>query len=86
MADTPCTGCGWCCLTDPCEYSHRRYGYLRRCPDLSWDAAANRYLCKAMSDPERGAQARYENFAGQGCCAPLNPWREDVRNRDVEEK
>ena len=80
----PCVGCGWCCLTDPCEESHRRYGYRRRCPDLRWDAAAGRYLCGLMLNPEQGEAVRRSQHAGQGCYAPLNSWRDDVRNRDGE--
>jgi hypothetical protein len=83
--DAPCVGCGWCCLTDPCEVSHHRYGYLPRCPDLRWDAAAGRYLCGMMGAAEQGreqaAAARRRLFEGQGCCAPHNPFRRHVRDR-----
>lgn len=82
MSSEPCVGCGWCCLTDPCEVSHRKYGYKRRCPELYWDRQAGRYLCALMDDPEEGEAARRSLFQGQGCCAPLNPWRGNVRNRD----
>jgi len=85
MSDVPCIGCGWCCMTDPCDYSHRKYGQLRRCPDLYWDPRANRYFCGLMGDAEQGVEVRRQNFEGQGCCAPLNPWRADVRNRDGEQ-
>ncbi len=82
MPSKPCVGCGCCCLSDPCEVSHRLYGYMPRCPDLLWDEAASRYVCLLMRDPERGAEVRAALGAGQGCCAPLNAWRADVRNRD----
>lgn len=78
----PCVGCGWCCLDNQCEESHRQYGYMRRCPDLKWDDEQGRYLCLMMLDPEKGDQARRSNHEGQGCYAPLNKWRDDVRNRD----
>jgi len=77
-----CVGCGWCCLTDPCMDSHRKYGYMRRCPDLFWDEDKSRYMCAMMLDPEIGEQVKKSQHAGQGCYAPRNSWREDVRNRD----
>ena len=79
---TPCVGCGWCCLTDPCSESHRRHGYTRRCPDLLWDEKQGRYLCGLMLDPDQGEEVRRSQHAGQGCYAPLNSWRKNVRNRD----
>lgn len=82
MSSKPCVGCGWCCLSDQCEVSHRKYGYRKRCPDLFWDEQLNRYVCLLMLDPELGAEARKQLFEGQGCCAPLMHWRDDVRNRD----
>jgi hypothetical protein len=81
MSSLPCVGCGWCCLDNPCEVSHRLYGYVGRCPDLCWDAGRGRYLCGLAAHPELGAGFRAELFVGQGCCAPLNAWREDVRER-----
>ncbi len=78
----PCVGCGWCCETDPCSESHRRYGYQKRCPDLAWDDTLKRYICKLMLDPEYGEEVRKSQHEGQGCYAPLNAWRDDVRNRD----
>lgn len=80
----PCVGCGRCCLGDQCEVSHRLHGYKPRCPDLLWDTAANRYVCLLMLNPERGAAFKAELYAGEGCCSPDNPWRRDVRNRDLE--
>jgi hypothetical protein len=62
--------------------SHRRYGYLPRCSDLRWHEVSGRYVCLLMDDPEQGAAAREALNEGQGCCAPLNRWRDDVRNRD----
>jgi len=35
-----------------------------------------------MGHPEEGQDARKQLFEGQGCCAPLMTWRDDVRNRD----
>ncbi len=64
--------------------SHRRYGYMRRCPDLFWDEEKARYMCGLMLDPEMSEQVRKSQHEGQGCYAPLNAWREEVRNRDSE--
>lgn len=82
MALKPCVGCGWCCLTDQCEESHRKYGYMLRCPEVFWDQSVRRYNCRMMLDPVSGAASRKALLQGKGCCAPLNPWRTDVRNRD----
>lgn len=81
MTSLPCVGCGWCCLDTPCDVSHRRYGYRERCPDLAWDEGAGRYLCRLAADPGLGAALREELGIGCGCCAPLNAWRDDVRER-----
>lgn len=83
MSYLPCVGCGWCCLTDQCTDSMRRHGYMRRCPDLFWDDAAGRYFCQAMLTDKTKAETRHSQHAGQGCCAPLHAWRNDVRNRDT---
>jgi hypothetical protein len=64
--------------------SHRKYGYMRRCPDLFWDEEAGRYLCGLMLAPETAEQVKQSQHAGQGCYAPLNSWREEVRNRDED--
>ena len=80
----PCLGCGWCCLQDPCSESHQRYGYVKRCPDLKWDDEAKRYVCGLMLDPEEGEAVKRSQHAGQGCYAPLNSWRGDVRDRDED--
>ena len=61
----------------------RRYGYLPRCPDLFWSDEQRRYLCRAMLEGEAQAAVRFNQHADKGCCAPLNSWRQDVRNRDT---
>ncbi|GAB7079237.1 hypothetical protein [Megalodesulfovibrio paquesii] len=82
VTDPPaCVGCGWCCLDTPCEESHRRHGYLRRCPELLWDAEAGRYWCGLMQDRRTEDAAKAALAAGEGCCARHNPWRKDVRWR-----
>jgi hypothetical protein len=81
VSSKPCVGCGWCCLHDPCWVSHWKHGHRRRCPELYWDKAAGRYFCRVMGDPVEGERARRKLFEGQGCCAPDNPWRDDLRER-----
>lgn len=62
--------------------SMRYHGYQRRCPDLHWDKNQQRYTCLAMLDPNRADEMCFNQHTGKGCCAPLNPWRHDVKNRD----
>jgi hypothetical protein len=76
-----CVGCGWCCLHDQCDYSHRLHGYVRRCPELVWDRGRGRYLCALVGNPEHDAAIRGNQFIDQGCCARANPWRAEVRFR-----
>jgi len=73
-----CVGCGWCCLTDQCAESRILHGYKQRCPELFWDAPLGIYRCRLSASP----RMRELLAMGLGCCAPLNTWREDVRNRD----
>lgn len=68
-----CVGCGYCCIKVPCTRSLATFGKLD-CPALVWNG--ERYRC-AMAE-EWGA----ELYMGEGCCAALNTWRLDVRNRD----
>lgn len=79
-----CVGCGWCCLTDQCGESHRLHGYVSRCPEVFWHEGAGQYRCRLMMDPELGEHYRNTLHSGDGCCAPLNQWRDDVRNRDKD--
>jgi len=71
-------GCGWCCLDAQCAESHILHGYLERCPELTWDEGLGLYRCR-LAGIER---FRKLLAMGEGCCAPLNPWRGDVRRRD----
>ena len=74
----PCVGCGWCCLTDQCRESLQLHGYRERCPEVFWDDDLSLYRCRLSSE-----KTYRELLAmGEGCCAPLNSWRADVRNRD----
>ncbi len=51
--DTPCNGCGVCCLSEPCPLgillSGRRTG---ACTALNWDPRATRYHCGALISPQ----------------------------------
>lgn len=69
MSHTPCVGCGWCCLSDQCQVSHRLHGYLPRCPELFWDAARGRYLCLLMVPP-RAASALSPDVPGPDTSGP----------------
>ncbi|HCR14399.1 MAG TPA: hypothetical protein PKD41_03570 [Solidesulfovibrio sp.] len=84
MSSLPCVGCGWCCLSDPCVESHILYGYQKRCPDIYWDEPSGRYRCRLAEDPIKGERMRFLLGIGHGCCAPLNGWRDDVRDREKE--
>lgn len=77
MSSLPCVGCGWCCLTDQCVESHILHGYKERCPEVYWDAQLRCHRCRLSS------QERFRKLLaiGEGCCAPLNAWRNDVRDR-----
>ncbi|MGE4299511.1 MAG: hypothetical protein AB7E47_15955 [Desulfovibrionaceae bacterium] len=84
MEAPPCVGCGWCCLSDQCEESHRLHGFMRRCPEVYWSEENGCYRCRLAAHPEKGAHYRATLFMGEGCCARFNTWRTDVRNRDAE--
>jgi len=71
-------GCGWCCLDAQCRESHILHGYRERCPELGWDDALLLYRCALSGQPRYRALLAM----GEGCCAPLNPWRDAVRRRD----
>jgi hypothetical protein len=71
-------GCGWCCLDNQCEESHNLHGYVKRCPELFFDRARAMYRCRLAAK----AGFRALLLMGEGCCAPLNAWRENVRDRD----
>jgi len=68
-----CVGCGYCCITAKCSIGLFLYGQNGRCPALKWNG--RRYLCELV-DLFKDALA-----IGAGCCAPLNTWREKVRER-----
>jgi len=78
-----CVGCGFCCLTAPCEASIRLNRGLRPCPQLQWIDEENKYRCELMRfGGQLGEFYRKELHAGAGCCSSLfNSWRQDVRKR-----
>jgi hypothetical protein len=80
----PCVGCGFCCLKTPCGASLRIHGTTDVCPELNWNGS--RYECKLMTRPGQiGERYRKELYAGAGCCAGLNSWRKEVKERDPKE-
>jgi hypothetical protein len=80
----PCVGCGFCCLTAPCEASRRLYRGTGKCSFLLWVEDESRYKCELMmfAGP-LGEAYRKELHAGAGCSSTLfNAWRTDVKKRD----
>ena len=78
----PCVGCGFCCITAKCSAGQRLYPSAKTCPALLWSDEKNRYYCDLMSLPGNiGFEYRKELYAGEGCCAGLNSWRNDIKNR-----
>jgi len=73
FTEKSCVGCGYCCITATCSIGLYLYGLNVRCPALKWNG--KRYLCELV-DLYKNALA-----IGEGCCAPLNTWRERVRDR-----
>lgn len=80
-----CVGCGYCCMKTPCDAARRLYPNVEHCPQLNWNG--ERYVCGLMeiSGP-LGEQYKKELYAGAGCCASLNSWRNDVKKREPELK
>ena len=75
----PCIGCGHCCIKSPCSYELMKHGDRDEiCPELIWSVEDNRYICKAILNNPKVARALY---AGEGCCANMNSWRWDVKER-----
>lgn len=77
----PCVGCGFCCIKAPCAAAVRVYAIRQgRCPGLVWDTT--RYRCALMQlQGQAGDDYRRELAAGVGCCAGLNTWRQEVKER-----
>ena len=82
MKTYPCIGCGYCCMSTPCDVSRRLYKSADICPQLQWHEDKGRYFCGLMLLPGNiGLEYRKELHAGAGCCSNLNSWREDVKER-----
>ena len=72
-----CVGCGYCCMKVLCFQAFEKYNFIRgRCPELYWNGEM--YRCKAIEESETFALLLSE---GEGCCANLNTWRWNVRER-----
>ncbi len=77
-----CNGCGYCCMSTPCDVSRRLYKSADICPQLQWDENKARYFCGLMLLPGNiGIEYRKELHAGAGCCSNLNDWRKDIKER-----
>jgi hypothetical protein len=83
----PCVGCGFCCIKSKCAAGQRLYKSSDICNALIWSEKENRYHCDLMQLPGiLGETYREELYAGEGCCAGLNSWRQNVIKRtDVKE-
>ena len=82
MKTAPCVGCGYCCISTPCEASLRLYKSADICPQLEWHKDKGRYFCGLMLLPGNiGLEYRKELHAGAGCCSNLNDWRKNVKER-----
>ncbi|MBL8360559.1 MAG: hypothetical protein JNN18_08700 [Rubrivivax sp.] len=70
----PCNGCGLCCAAEPCPLGILLTRRLRgRCAALTWDEAAMRYHCGAVTRspaPLRRLVLRWIG-AAQGCDSSL---------------
>ncbi|MDR3045970.1 MAG: hypothetical protein LBU75_17175 [Desulfovibrio sp.] len=78
MPHVPCVGCGWCCLSDQCQVSHRLHGYVPRCPELIWDAPLGRYLCLLMA-PRRAGPGQSPDTSHPDTSHPETPPPETPR-------
>ena len=77
-----CNGCGYCCMSTPCDVSLRLYKSADICPQLQWSEDKARYFCGLMLLPGNiGFEYRKELHAGAGCCSNLNSWRQDIKER-----
>jgi hypothetical protein len=75
LSSLPCVGCGGAAAR-PVRESHILYA-TQRCPDLYWDRTRP-VPVPAGEDPNTG-NATVFFWAGRGCCARFNPWRDDVK-------
>jgi hypothetical protein len=79
----PCVGCGFCCLQAMCSIGINVYGRAKYpCPYLIWSKKDNRYWCRLALNDVLYADMIH---ADQGCCSPLNTWRNDVRERKEDD-
>ncbi len=80
-----CVGCGYCCIQHPCACGRAAHpDEIERgqiCPSLHWNGG--RYVCSLMMRPGgEGQFYQWQMNAGLGCRNFLNPWRNDVRERN----
>ncbi len=70
-----CVGCSYCCIEMPCFWSMTALGTKIGgvCLALFWDE--DKYRCRAADTH------KVSLCIGEGCCSPLNTWRQDVKKR-----
>ena len=75
-----CIGSGFCCMMEQCRASVEIHGEIDEiCPELIFKDG--RYWCNLILEDDK----LVKDMAGQGCGAPWNRWRKDVKKRDKEE-
>ena len=78
----PCVGSGYCCVKATCILGVKKHGQVEgTCPSLRWDESHSRHLCGLVVD---GEVSGWELSIGEGCCAPLNTWRDEVKDRTTD--
>jgi hypothetical protein len=68
-----CNGCGFCCIKAQCLLSVKLFGRCDICPALEW--IGSRHICRLAKGHSE------ELYIGAGCCASLNSWRKDLKDR-----
>ena len=81
MRVSKCVGCGFCCIKSACVLGQmwNNSEPWERCPSLVWNGS--RYICDIIADRPDDDSLRIELGVGEGCCANLNSWRRNVKER-----
>ena len=79
---SPCNGCGFCCIREPCALAKEHLGAIDKCPAL--ERAGDRYACGMITRPHHylGTEAFGDPLLsklfgealgiGQGCDSTLS--------------
>ena len=69
--NTPCNGCGICCLAELCPYGMLRFLRIKGpCPALEWEAEHTRYACGFLKHAKNQVSIwwiKRSIAAGKGC-------------------